>query len=66
MCTQAGTLYLVLFMAPDVLQSGAALMRILVDKHFSDTWAVAWAPGLTSDIAQEWANYKARCHLASF
>ena len=49
-----------LFFAPDVLHRDAALMRVLVDKHFVDSWVLAWAPGFTSDIAEEWANYKAR------
>lgn len=47
-----------LFFAPAVLQGDAALMRVLVDKHFVDNWVVAWAPGFTSDLAQEWANHK--------
>ncbi len=55
---QAACLYTVLFFAPDVLHRDAALMRVLVDKHFVDSWVLAWAPGFTSDIAEEWANYK--------
>ena len=55
---QAACAYIVLFFAPAVLQGDTALMRVLVDKHFVDNWVVAWAPGFTSDLAQEWANYK--------
>ena len=43
---------------PEVLHHDAALMRVLVDKHFVDNWVLAWAPGFTSDLAREWANYK--------
>jgi len=55
---KAACLYTVLFFAPDVLHRDAALMRVLVDKHFVDSWVLAWAPGFTSDIAEEWINYK--------
>ena len=57
---QAACLYTVLFFAPEVLHRDAALMRVLVDKHFVDNWVLAWAPGFTSDIAEEWANHKVR------
>ena len=57
---QAACLYTVLLFAPDVLHRDSALMRVLVDKHFVDSWVLAWAPGFTSDIAEEWGNYKAR------
>ena len=47
-----------LFFVPAVLHGDGALMRVLVDKHLTDSWVLAWAPGFTSDVAQEWANYK--------
>ena len=62
---QAGCLYTVLFFLPAVLQGDAGLMRVLVDKHFEDNWVVAWAPGFTSDLAQEWANHKVRRRTCS-
>jgi WASH complex subunit strumpellin len=62
--SQAACLYTVLFFAPDVLHRDAALMRVLVDKHFVDNWVLAWAPGITSDIAEEWASHKARSPIS--
>lgn len=28
-----------------------------------DNWVVAWAPGASTDLAWEWANYKARVRV---
>lgn len=58
---QAGQLYVLLFYTPEVLQGDAALMRVLVDKHYVDSWVVSWAPGASADLAWEWANYRVNC-----
>ena len=63
--SQAACLYTVLFFAPEVLHRDTALMRVLVDKHFVDSWVAAWAPGFTSDIAEEWANYKVHLNVVT-
>lgn len=34
-------------------------MRTLVDRHFSDTWVVAWGHGMLTDLATEWENFRA-------
>ena len=38
LATQAGMLYVILFFAPDVLNTQQAKMREIVDKHFPDNW----------------------------
>ncbi|KAK9819738.1 hypothetical protein WJX72_001772 [[Myrmecia] bisecta] len=56
---QASCVYLLLFYVPQVLHKDPALMRVLVDKHFSDSWMVPWAPGFCADLAWEWDQYRA-------
>lgn len=51
-------LYVLLWMRPDVLQRDLPLMRMLVDRHLSDTWCVTWAPGQHADLAVEWDGFK--------
>lgn len=38
LATQAGMLYVILYFAPDILNSQQAVMREIVDKHFPDNW----------------------------
>ena len=59
---QAAFLYVVLFYTPAILQRDAALMRMLVDKHYVDSWILLWAPGFLADLALDWDNYKVLTH----
>ncbi len=45
-------------MRPDLLHRDLPLMRMLVDRHFADTWCVMWAPGQHADLAVEWEPFK--------
>ena len=38
LATQAAMLYVILYFAPDILNSQQAVMREIVDKHFPDNW----------------------------
>ena len=53
-------MYVLLWMAPEVLQRDVALMRQLLDRHLSDSWVLAWGPGQLADVAREWLPYKVR------
>jgi len=57
--TQAGMLYLILYFAPDILQSHQAKMREIVDKHFPDNWVISIYMGNTVNLYDAWAPYKA-------
>lgn len=59
LATQATMLYIVLYFAPDLLQNDAAKMREIVDKHFPDNWMIAYYLGITVDLSEAWAGYKA-------
>ena len=38
LATQASMLYVILYFAPDMLNTQTAKMREIVDKHFPDNW----------------------------
>jgi len=51
-------LYVVLYFAPQILNEQQAVMREIVDKHFSDNWVLSYYLGFTVDISIMWAPYK--------
>lgn len=59
LATQACMLYVVLYFAPQILHEQQAVMREIVDKHFSDNWVLSYYLGFTVDISIMWAPYKA-------
>lgn len=63
---QASLLYLLLCFSAPTLRGDGSLMRTLADRHFADSWVVAWGPGFYTDLAVEWDGFKAaRDALAS-
>eukprot|EP00727_Mastigamoeba_balamuthi_P013163 m51a1_g847 putative WASH complex (1158) ;mRNA; f:778413-782661 len=59
LATQAAMLYMILYLAPNILQKENAVMREIVDKHFPDNWVIAYYMGFTVDISVAWEGYKA-------
>eukprot|EP00927_Polykrikos_kofoidii_P036963 TRINITY_DN31146_c0_g1_i1.p1 TRINITY_DN31146_c0_g1~~TRINITY_DN31146_c0_g1_i1.p1 ORF type:complete len:1221 (-),score=211.99 TRINITY_DN31146_c0_g1_i1:190-3852(-) len=59
LAAQAGLLYAILFFDVPTLESDVVAMREIVNRHFGDTWVVAFALGFTADLAVMWAPYKA-------
>jgi WASH complex subunit strumpellin len=59
LATQAFMLYVVLYFAPHVLSDQQAVMREIVDKHFSDNWILSYYLGFTIDLSIVWQPYKA-------
>ena len=57
--TQAPMLYIALYFAPEILNTDAAKMREIVDKHFPDNWVIAYYLGMVVDLSEAWAGYKA-------
>lgn len=56
--TQASMLYVLLYFYPDVLHNKQAVMREIVDKHFSDNWAINLYMGMTVNLIDAWEPYK--------
>jgi len=56
---QAAMLYMILYLAPDILNSGNAVMREIADKYFPDNWVITYYLGFTADLSQAWDPYKA-------
>eukprot|EP01087_Luapelamoeba_hula_P013132 TRINITY_DN3739_c0_g1_i1.p1 TRINITY_DN3739_c0_g1~~TRINITY_DN3739_c0_g1_i1.p1 ORF type:complete len:1176 (-),score=252.84 TRINITY_DN3739_c0_g1_i1:43-3570(-) len=56
---QASMLYIILYFAPQILKREQAIMREIVDKHFSDNWVVSYYLGHTIDLSLEWQPYQA-------
>ncbi|CAJ1424729.1 unnamed protein product [Effrenium voratum] len=59
LAAQAGLLYVVLFFEPRSLEADFVAMREIVDRHFGDSWVVAYALGYTADLLSWWAPYPA-------
>lgn len=59
LATQATMLFIALYFAPDILHNDAAKMREVVDKHFPDNWVTAYYLGITVDLSEAWAGYRA-------
>ena len=59
LASQACMLYIILFFAPDLLESEQAPMREIVDKHFADNWIISYYLGYTVDLSLSWAPYPA-------
>ena len=57
--TQASMLYVLLYFYPDVLHNKTAIMREIVDKHFSDNWVINLYMGITVNLIDAWEPYKA-------
>jgi WASH complex subunit strumpellin len=54
LATQAAMLYIILYFAPELLQTQQAKMREIVDKHFPDNWVRMTSSCLyIAGIAQE-------------
>ena len=56
---QAAMLYVILFMAPNILNKEMSTMREIVDKHFSDNWVISYYMGVTVDLTESWDSFKA-------
>eukprot|EP00963_Diacronema_lutheri_P002828 scaffold219_cov394-Pavlova_lutheri.AAC.3 len=52
-------LFVLLYSAPSVLESGTSRMRGLVELFFHDNWILSHSLGETVDISVAWAPYKA-------
>lgn len=59
LASQAGMLYVIMYFRPELLHKNTAVMREIVDKHFSDNWVTAFFMGYTVDLSTEWAQYPA-------
>jgi WASH complex subunit strumpellin len=59
LATQGAMIYVCLFFQPRILNSEAAAMREIVDKHFPDNWVVPWYLGFVVDMSVMWQPYKA-------
>lgn len=57
--TQAGMLYVILYFAPDILNTRESEMREYVDKHYNDNWMVTIHMGFVVDLSEQWKGYKA-------
>lgn len=56
---QASLVYVLLNFAPTVVMREKAMMRELVDKHFSDNWVVPVYMGFHVDLSVEWREFPA-------
>ncbi|KAH3758632.1 WASH complex subunit 5 [Pelomyxa schiedti] len=56
---QASMIYMILYLAPNILMNEPAVMREIVDKHFPDNWVITYYLGYTADLSVEWDRYKA-------
>ena len=56
---QATLLYMLLCFSPQTLHNDGQLMRTLVDRHFSDTWIIAWGHEMLTDLSVEWEHFRA-------
>ncbi|KAL0215921.1 hypothetical protein P9112_008105 [Eukaryota sp. TZLM1-RC] len=56
---QAAHIFLLLFFQPDTLKNSDAVMREIVDKHFSDNWIISFYLGHLIDLTVAWEPYKA-------
>ncbi|KAJ1470741.1 WASH complex, subunit strumpellin [Baffinella frigidus] len=61
LASQAAILYIVLFFVPSVLHKESAMMREIVDKHFSDNWVISFYMGLLSARVTGHADAEANC-----
>lgn len=59
LATQASILYVCLFFAPTTLHRGEACMREIVDKFFPDNWTLSLYMGITANLIDSWAPFKA-------
>ncbi|CAH1773129.1 unnamed protein product [Owenia fusiformis] len=59
LATQASMLYVILFFAPGILNGEQAIMREIVDKHFPDNYVISVYMGMTVNLLDSWAPYKA-------
>jgi WASH complex subunit strumpellin len=59
LASQASLLYVALYFSPKTLHEGKAVMREVVDKHFSDHWVVPLYMGERADLSLEWERYRA-------
>jgi len=59
LATQASMLYVILYFAPNILHNKNAIMREIVDKHFSDNWVISYYMGNVVDLNAWWEPYKA-------
>ncbi|ALC43183.1 CG12272 [Drosophila busckii] len=57
--SQAVCLYVCLYFAPDLLHNQNAQMREIVDKFFCDNWTLSVYMGITVNLVDAWANFKA-------
>ena len=51
-------LYVILYMAPNILTREMSTMREIVDKHFSDNWVISYYMGVTVDLTEVWEPFK--------
>lgn len=59
LATQASILYVCLFFSPATLHRGEACMREIVDKFFPDNWTLSLYMGITTNLIDSWAPFKA-------
>lgn len=59
LATQASMLYVILYFDPEILHNQQAKMREIVDKHFPDNWVIGVYMGMTVNLLDAWAPYKA-------
>ncbi|XP_065176777.1 WASH complex subunit 5-like [Sycon ciliatum] len=57
--TQASMLYIILYFSPHMLNTQQAKMREIVDKHFPDNWVISVYMGITVNLIDAWAPYRA-------
>ncbi|KAJ6239983.1 wash complex subunit 5 [Anaeramoeba flamelloides] len=55
---QASLLYVILYFAPDKLNSDSSFMTEIVTKHFSDNFVIPFYLGYNVDLTYEWDKYK--------
>ena len=59
LATQASMLYVILYFAPNILNTQQAQMREIVDKHFPDNWVISMYMGMTVNLLDAWEPYRA-------
>ncbi|KAH8408087.1 hypothetical protein KR222_003047 [Zaprionus bogoriensis] len=57
--TQAAMLYVCLYFSPQVLDAQSAQMREIVDKFYCDNWTLSIYMGITVNLIDVWAGFKA-------
>lgn len=57
--TQAAMLYVCLYFSPQVLHTQRSQMREIVDKFFCDNWSLSIYMGITVNLIDVWAGFKA-------